>query len=385
MNLLDKYKRELEYCTFCPRLCRFECPVALVEYNETYTPTSKMMLVYMAEKGSVKMDAVKEAFYMCVDCKHCITPCIHRIDVPKVLIVARAKVYESGIADDNIKRFNTSLEKSDHPYSHIMEDNLDDVLSYLKRENVVSGETNKGNTGEGKADTTQRVLYFPGCTALRFYKELVKGTVNLLNRLDIHADVIDKPICCGYPGYAAGNIEWFKKTAEKLTRILDNYDVVVSTCPTCINTFKNIYHRYGIDIKAKPFHLLEYIAPRVKSLLSSTGKEARSVAYHDPCHLGRHLGVYDAPRELIDVLFDKRIEFQWSKEDANCCGGGGDLPLTHPKTSERIAGKRMKEFKETGAELLLTACPSCVRWLQKADASIKVMDITEVLINRLTK
>lgn len=366
MNLLEKYKREIEYCTFCPRLCRFECPTALAEDNETYTPTSKMTLVYLTETASAKPEEVKVAFYMCVDCRHCMTPCLHKIDVPKVLIAARAKVYESGVADDNIKKFTASLEKYDHPYSTVLEKNLQDVLEKVPARNA-------------------KVLYFPGCTALRFDKELVKGTMRLLDKLSVGADIMDKPLCCGYPGYAAGNMDWFKKTAIKLKQKLDKYDTVISTCPTCINTFKNTYHRYGIDIKAKPLHLLEYIAPAIKPLLAGIKKENNVAAYHDPCHLGRHLGVYDIPREIIDHLYEKRMEFQWSRDDANCCGGGGVVPLTHPKTSGKIAKKRMSEFKNTGADVLLTACPSCVRWLQKADEKTKVMDITHVLINRLAE
>jgi Fe-S oxidoreductase len=377
MNLLDKYKRELEYCSFCPRLCRFECPVAIVEHNETYTPTSKMMLAYISELGHIDQDAVKDAFYMCVDCKHCITPCIHKIDVPKVLISARAKVYEAGLASENVKKFATFIESVGHPYSHILEDNLNDVLFELKDIKKPTLEDENRNIQK------ERVLYFPGCTALRFNKELVKDTAILLNKLGIYADTMDKPLCCGYPGYAAGNIDWFIKTATKLSQTINKYDIIISTCPTCISTFKNIYHRYGIDIKAKAVHLLEYIYPAILPVISKMGKEHRSVAYHDPCHLGRHLNVYDIPRQIIDQLYDKRIEFQWSKEDANCCGGGGDLPLTHPKTSEKIAMKRMQEFKDTGADILLTACPSCVRWLQRVDNSVKVIDITEVLIQRI--
>ncbi len=384
MDLLKEYKREIEYCTFCPRLCRFECPTALAEGNETYTPTSKMTLVYLTEMASEKPEEVKEAFYMCVDCRHCMTPCLHRIDVPKVLIAARAKVYESNIADDTIKKFAASIEKYDHPYSTVLENNLEDILKtqqeiLLQRSKQPDGPSSPLANGEGK------VLYFPGCTALRFDKELVKGAMRLLDRLGIAADVMDKPLCCGYPGYAAGNMNWFMKVALQLKQLLDRYDSVISTCPTCINTFKNTYHRYGIDIKARSMHLLEYIAPEIKPFLDGIAKENKSAAYHDPCHLGRHLGVYNAPRELIDQLYERRIEFQWNRADANCCGGGGAVPLTHPKTSEKIAKKRMSEFKKTGADVLLTACPSCVRWLKKADEHAEVMDITEVIVSKLAE
>ncbi len=366
MNLLKKYKREIEYCTFCPRLCRFVCPVALAEDNETYTPTSKMTLVYLTEIASVKPEKVKEAFYMCVDCRHCITPCIHKIDVPKVLNSARAKIYESGLADGNINKFSVMLEKYGHPYGNALEQNLNDIV---KNVSVKHG----------------KVLYFPGCTSVRFNKDFVKGVIKLLDALCIEADVMDKPVCCGYPGYAAGNMNWFRKTAIKLKTILDKYDTVISTCPTCISTFRYLYHRYDIDIEAKPVHLLEYAAPTIKPMLRGLKKENKVVAYHDPCHLGRYLGVYDIPREIIDLLYQKRVEFQWNRDDANCCGGGGVVPLTHPKTSKKISDKRINEFKQTGAGLLLTACPSCVRRLKKPNDNVEVLDITEVLIKKLVE
>ncbi len=328
---------------------------------------------------------------MCVDCRHCMTPCIHKIDVPKVLIAARAKVFASGIADDNIKKFAGSLEKYDHPYSHVMEDNLKEVLdgvSMTRPAASVSGPSPvPGGTQTVPAPpaggTTERVLYFPGCTALRYDKELVKGAVRLLGRLGIGADVMDTPLCCGYPGYAAGNTEWFIKIASKLKKVLDGYDTVISTCPTCITTFKTLYHRHGIDSKARPVHMLEYIAPALQPLLDGIRKEDGTAAYHDPCHLGRHLGVYDVPREIIDRLYAGRVEFLWNRDDANCCGGGGAVPLTLLGTSARIAKRRMDEFRRTGAGVLLTACPSCVRWLRRADQDAKVRDITHVLIERL--
>ncbi len=392
MELLKKYKREIEYCTFCPRLCRFECPTAIAESNETYTPTGKMSLVYLVEIAKANPEKVKDAFYMCVDCKHCITPCLHKIDVPKVLIEARAKVYESGMSDQNIKKFAGLLEKYDHPYSHIMEDNLKEVVSGLYSRYTEQKKTKgmptlaapyQGVDHEKPPIDRARVLYFPGCTALRFYKDTVKGVSRLLTVLDIDFDIMDEPTCCGYPGYAAGVKDWFQKTAAKLKGTLDKYDTVISTCPTCINTFKNIYRRNGIELKANPMHILEFIAPKIKQLLKQTTKADAVVAYHDPCHLGRHLGDYDTPREIIDLIYEKRVEFQWSKEEANCCGGGGAVPLTNPDTSSKIGKKRMEEFKLTGADKLLTACPSCVRWLKKADERIEVIDIVDVLVKKL--
>ncbi|MCL4558007.1 MAG: (Fe-S)-binding protein [Deltaproteobacteria bacterium] len=393
MDLLKRYKREIEYCTFCPRLCRFVCPTALAEDNETYTPTSKMTLVYLAEIASARPEEVKKAFYMCVDCKHCMTPCIHKIDVPKVLIAARAKAFRSGIADDNVKRFADALEKYDHPYSRIMGDNLKEVVDAGHRTRPAVADTEPsaapGGTQAGPAPTVdggkERVLYFPGCTALRFDKELVKDAMGLLSRLGIRTDIMDEPLCCGYPGYASGNMDWFMKVASRMKQVLDGYDTVVSTCPTCITTFRTLYHRHGIDIKARPVHMLEYIAPAVRPLLDGRKKEDTTAAYHDPCHLGRHLGVYDVPREIIDRLYERRVELLWNRDDANCCGGGGAVPLTLPGTSGKIARKRMGEFRSTGADVLLTACPSCVRWLQKADGDAKVMDITRVLIDRLAE
>ena len=112
------------------------------------------------------------------------------------------------------------------------------------------------------------------------------------------------------------------------------------------------------------------------------------VTFHDPCYLGRHNKEYRAPRTVLRSLSGIRLmEMDRSKDDALCCGGGGgnfftDLLGLGPDSPART---RVREAAETGAEVLVVACPNCAKMLEdgvKAEVledKLKVMDLAELV------
>jgi Fe-S oxidoreductase len=109
-----------------------------------------------------------------------------------------------------------------------------------------------------------------------------------------------------------------------------------------------------------------------------------TVTYHDPCHLGRGQDIYEAPREILTSIKGVIFRDLWrSRENSFCCGGGGLLPTGFPKFSDDLARERAMEMKDTGAELLLSACPACKENLKiaarKLKRGTKVVDIVELL------
>ena len=128
-------------------------------------------------------------------------------------------------------------------------------------------------------------------------------------------------------------------------------------------------------------HVTEFLSGEL-SRIKIKKPEPRSVIYHDPCHLGRYLGVYDEPRVLLAKALGRApLEFFESRERATCCGGGGGLPVVKPQTARKIAGEKAAAIKDYGAELLATACPMCRRMLGRAGKNEKVTatDVVSIL------
>ena len=108
------------------------------------------------------------------------------------------------------------------------------------------------------------------------------------------------------------------------------------------------------------------------------------VAYHDPCHLGRHSEVYDAPRALIQAIPGiSLIEMPRNKDAAWCCGAGGGVKSGFKDWAVEIATERIQEAEETGCTILLSACPFCKTNLQDAinakNSELQFMDIVNLL------
>ena len=114
--------------------------------------------------------------------------------------------------------------------------------------------------------------------------------------------------------------------------------------------------------------------------------------YHDPCDMGRHMGVYEPPRNVLKAIPGvELLEFPMNRALAKCCGGGGGMKGFDNEMAGDIGYKRLLSAVDLGAEVLVSACPSCKGTFNQAAArarkekkgKIRVMDITELLASRL--
>ena len=101
------------------------------------------------------------------------------------------------------------------------------------------------------------------------------------------------------------------------------------------------------------------------------------VTYHDSCHLGRHLNVFDEPRDVIRSVADL-VEMDNVREDSICCGAGGGVKSAYPEIADEMAKIRINQAKDTECEILLTPCPFCKLNLENDD--LEVLDLTEFLV-----
>lgn len=192
--------------------------------------------------------------------------------------------------------------------------------------------------------------------------DIARAAVKLLNGLDIEPVIVEEERCCGHDQLWTGQQELFKALARQNLANFEKRGVkkVVTACAECARTWKLDYAELEGSYHPEVQHFVELLSEQTGSLLPllSESKSTR-VTYQDPCRLGRHLGSYDAPRNLLEEMPGVELhEMEKSHENAVCCGTPGFIHCD--ATSKALQLQRLKEARDTRAELLLTACPKCL-------------------------
>lgn len=233
----------------------------------------------------------------------------------------------------------------------------------------------------------QNTIFYPGCLTKYKGKKWQDNYEEILRKIGIDFIVIEDLKCCGSPVLNAGNSALFKKLAKENYEILKNSSVtrIITGCPACYKTFAKEYSSLlkedGWKIEA--FHASQIIYNSMKEGKLKLKKLNVSVTYHDPCHLGRHMGIYEEPREIIRTITDDFREMELSREYSFCCGGGGGVASNFTRKANEIAKERIEQAKETKAEYLVTPCPMCDMHLDNNANKIKVLELSELVLMAL--
>jgi Fe-S oxidoreductase len=164
---------------------------------------------------------------------------------------------------------------------------------------------------------------------------------------------------------------------------------LVTTCPSCHYTWSHLYPIFDPSpLGFEVLHASQYLARLLEEGELRLGSFEQVVTYHDPCDLGRKSGVYDAPRQVIEAV--PGIEFREmgaTRENALCCGGGGDVQIVDESVTAAVASRRLGQAQQTGARVVLSACQQCKRTLMAAarqnKVRVRVMDLAELVSRAL--
>lgn len=257
---------------------------------------------------------------------------------------------------------------------------------------------NRANWAEGLSVNTfsegMDLLYFPGCYLAYDprLKKVAKATANILNRAEVDFGILgSKENCCGESIRKTGDEELFKRLArENIKTFIDNgVKKILVSSPHCYHTFKNEYPEFRVDFEV--IHIAQYLWDLIDAGRLELKKEyGKKVAYHDPCYLGRHNGIYDEPREALKKVPGLELgEMTDAFKDSLCCGGGGGRIWMETPKGERFSDLRLEQAIDLGAEVLVTSCPYCItnfedsRLTLDVDETIEVKDITEIISEAL--
>jgi Fe-S oxidoreductase len=270
------------------------------------------------------------------------------------------------------------------------------VGSLSARGNPWSGDQDKRNDwAQGKYPIytpEAEYLFWTCCTVCYDPRntKLAKATAEILQLSGVSWGIPSLDVnCCGESVKKVGDQELFERLKGKNIDYFKANGVskIITVSPHCLASFKK---DYGEDYEV--LHLSELIARLIDEGKLAPKKDfgGVKVTYHDPCYLGRHSKVYDAPREVLRAIPGLEfVEMDRSREQSMCCGGGGGGLWMEKLKGERLSDLRIEEAMSTGASILATSCPYCITMFEDSsrtlnvDEQIKIKDVSELFLESL--
>jgi Fe-S oxidoreductase len=322
-----------------------------------------------------------EAAWACTTCGACMEVCpTQNEQMLDIIDIRRNQVMIEGEFPSQLQSAFRGMERAQNPWGI----NHEQRLAWADGLNVKTTEENP----------TPDVLYWVGCAASYDpqAQKTARAFVELLNHAEVNFAVLGKKECCtGDSARRAGNEYLYRQLADKNVETLNTVKpkLVVASCPHCLNSLGHEYKQIGGDYKV--LHHTEYLETLIANKkLTATPSEA-TITYHDPCYLGRHNGIYDAPRNLLNILGNSTPELPRNRENSFCCGAGGaQFWKEEEPGDERISDNRFREAQQTlasttGEKVLAVGCPFCKSMLgstpsKAASEDITIKDVAEILL-----
>ncbi len=353
----DSVAKQLDYCTFCPKMCRHACPVSTASGRETFIPQVKMDRANQLRlQHTAWTTETTDPLWACTGCRHCTMYCDHANEPGLVLLSARAAAVEHGVQHPALTGYSERFRAREQRLAAQLKTMFPDDL------------TTRGDLG-----------LWPGCDAIDKGAGDIAATLALLERVGMDdVKLVDAPqACAGYPLLAAGHRDLFRWHAGRVAASLRGFKKVAINCSACLYAMKSQYPAEGVNLGVEIVSLAEVLSTATQNLACSITR--KSVYYHDPCYHARYNGVIEQPRRALAQLVEVR-EFGWCKSDTECCGGGGLLPKTMPAVADQMAKRRLAEVQQTGGGMVITSCATCAFMLgRNAPPSVEVANLATAL------
>jgi Fe-S oxidoreductase len=229
-----------------------------------------------------------------------------------------------------------------------------------------------------KMNIMSKMIYFRGCVAREKLNNIAEATEKILKHADIDYKILDNETCCGSfllrTGFVSDAKEVMKNTLKEIGK-----EKIITSCAGCYKTFKKDYNEI-LGVELDVVHTSQLFNELIRTGKLEPPFLDKTVTYHDPCHLGRHIEEYDAPREVLSKI-SNLVEMERNKEESRCCGAGGGVRAAFPEITENIAKMRIKDAEDVDAEILVTSCPFCILNLRSvSEDDKKVLDLSEMII-----
>ncbi len=360
------------------------CPVHKKGHFFTYSAGGMMQIARNMYEGKIENpETIKDIAYLCTFCGVCEVNCGVIENHGEVIAKIRNFLMDMDCSESAaLSKVISQVVENKNPYG------------YPQSKRVAWLPEKVMDLDRMDAD----IVYFVGCVSAYDQKQVPRAFASIMSKLGIACTVFSEEHCCGAPLFFSGKQDEARRLAMHNIEIMvqAGQKIMVTSCPTCALMIKKYYPVWtGKALPFKVVHTMEYLDELMdqgKLILGSLNKKT-SMIYHDSCHLGRGLGIYDAPRRLLGAIDGVDLKsFELSGENSACCGGGGMVPVLNPGFSLETAVERLGTIPEASSENriteLVSACPNCRKTLglaaRRSGKGIKVSDVCEVILSSMS-
>jgi Fe-S oxidoreductase len=415
-------------CIQCNR-CTNVCPAhvtgkalapSAIEINKRYELNAvrpKLAAGNPSPRPVMEFALSESALWACTTCGACVEACpVGCEQLTDIVDLRRDAVMTKGQFPQELSGAFRNLERSGNPWGVAQESRGD-----------WPGRGLRIPTVDDNPDF--EVLYWVGCAGA--YDPSAQKVARSLSEILTHAKVSfailgNKEKCTGDPARRAGNEYLYYNLATENVEILNRLlmpekeapsdDVaeprrtaleasrigeksrlvkgrskrVVTTCPHCFNALANDYPQLGGNYRV--MHHSQLIEELINEGRLPEMILSEKITYHDPCYLGRHNGIYDAPRTVLSGGDPGRLtEMPRSHNHSFCCGAGGaQFWKEEEPGTMRVTEDRFREAERTGARMVATGCPFCKSMLNSSESAGKpgapqILDIAELVAENLRR
>jgi heterodisulfide reductase subunit D len=343
-----------------------QCPPGRNHQYETYYAGGLLEMGRALLEGSLEPTAkYLDIINRCTTCGFCDYVCNLGVRITPLKIINKIKSHcvEHGFTLESHRTMWERLERSFNFYGEPHESRM----KWLETMNVDKVKS--------------APAYFVGCTTCYRRSEIASSTVKLLQHFHVDFDINDDEQCCGAPAFQTGNEKLGQKMIGRAIETIEKSGSkeIIFSDPQCMFAFQCHLR----NSKFKLLHVSELFARLIKERSPKIQEINRKVAYHDPCYLGRHLGIYESPRQLLNFIPGiQLVDLPRNRFNSFCCGAAGGVLDAFPDECAKTAEHRLEELDYVGAEALVSADPLCKEAFLKVaekNPEIHVYDIVELI------
>jgi len=417
---IKRFESDLSQCMKCG-FCTFWCPVYQEEWVESSVARGKNIMIRGLLAGDLEYTKeFAERLNKCTLCMACTANCPSKANIPNIIVAGRADMVKArGVKFPynivyrwvlprrtlfgNLVRFASWFQGIFLPKTEGTIRHLSMFLSALGKGRQIPEIAPKFlrqivpvvNKPPAGVATRMKVGYFTGCMTDFVFPELGKHIVDFLTRNGVEVVVPEEQGCCGAPVFlGAGDFDTGRRLADTNVKAFGGVDYIVSDCATCTSSLKDYvkfladtserketYTKFGERVKDISEFLVDVLKLPPSAYQPASEVEGKKVTWHDPCHLVRHLGIKDQPRQIIKSI--PGVEYVEMPNADRCCGMAGTFSIYYYDLSKKIADKKVEAIESTGADIVVSSCPGCE--IQLIDSTVqhkspvKVMHIMELL------
>jgi glycolate oxidase iron-sulfur subunit len=410
---LKDFEQVIRECVKCG-VCQAHCPTYQVTKREGAVARGKIALAAALLDGQTGLEKrLRQDIGMCLMCGSCVNKCPNKVPTNEIVGAIRREIADNrglSLVGKGVstllgsKSLMTKLAKGGAMLSPLLLKKVPETSGLRLRfpAPVMQDRTVPKLADRNLFDRVPEFIqgraekpvvgFFAGCSITYAYPKIGETMVAILQRMGYSVFVPRAQQCCGIPALSIGNGNLVEQLAETNVRAFENREVarIITACASCnggigeyYKTMKADYHDF--TGKVVDFSVFLHQAGLFNELAGmKKWPERTKVTYHDPCHL-KTQGITREPRQLLRSL--PNVDFVEMENAADCCGLGGTFSVSHYQSSKAIGARKVPGLKESGAELIATACPGCIMQLQDtinhAGLRVKAVHLLELIAEAL--